>query len=236
VVEQYLDGIELSVFVMTDGSHYKILPEAKDYKRIGEGDTGLNTGGMGSISPVPFADTVFMQKVEERIIIPTIEGLKKENIPYKGFIFIGLMNCNGEPYVIEYNCRMGDPETESVMPRIKSDLVDLLSGVAEGNLNEKELIITDKIAATVFMASGGYPGEYLKNKTITGIENVRDSIVFHAGTYLDNDDIKTSGGRVLAVTSLQDDLFHALQQATADASRIYFDGMHFRKDIGFDLL
>jgi len=236
VVEQFLQGIELSVFVMTDGANYKILPEAKDYKRIGEGDTGLNTGGMGSVSPVPFADKAFMQKVEERIIIPTIEGLKQENIPYKGFIFIGLMSCNGEPYVIEYNCRMGDPETESVMPRIKSDFVDLLSGVAEGNLNEKELIISDKIAATVMMVSGGYPGEYLKNRTITGIENVHGSLVFHAGTYLDNETIKTSGGRVLAVTSLQDNLFNALQQATADASRIYFDGMYFRKDIGFDLL
>ena len=236
VVEQFLQGIELSVFVMTDGTHYKILPEAKDYKRIGEGDTGLNTGGMGSVSPVPFADARFMQKVEERIIIPTVEGLKKENIPYKGFIFIGLMNCDGEPMVIEYNCRMGDPETESVMPRITSDFVDLLTGVAEGNLDEKELIISAKIAATVVMVAGGYPGEYLKHKTITGIENVRDSQVFHAGTYLDGEAIKTSGGRVLAVTSLQDDLFTALQQATADAARIYYDGMYFRKDIGFDLL
>jgi phosphoribosylamine--glycine ligase len=236
VVEQFLQGIELSVFVLTDGTHYKILPEAKDYKRIGEGDTGLNTGGMGSVSPVPFADAAFMKKVEERIIIPTVEGLKKENIPYKGFIFIGLMNCYGEPYVIEYNCRMGDPETESVMPRITSDFVDLLEGVANGNLNEKELQISNKIAATVMMVSGGYPGEYLKDRTITGIENVRDSLVFHAGTYLDNENVKTSGGRVLAVTSLQDDLFAALQQATADASRIYYDGMYFRKDIGFDLL
>ncbi len=236
VVEQFLQGIELSVFVMTDGTHYKILPEAKDYKRIGEGDTGLNTGGMGSISPVPFADAAFMQKVEDRIIIPTVDGLKNENISYKGFIFIGLMNCEGEPWVIEYNCRMGDPETESVMPRIESDLVDLLIGVAEGNLNEKELIISDKIAATVMMVSGGYPGEYLKNKTITGIENVRGSQVFHAGTYLDNETVKTSGGRVLAITSLQDNMFVALQQATADAARIYFDGMYFRKDIGFDLL
>ena len=236
VVEQFLQGIELSVFVMTDGTHYKILPEAKDYKRIGEGDTGLNTGGMGSVSPVPFADAAFMQKVEERIIIPTVEGLKKENIPYKGFIFIGLMNCEGEPWVIEYNCRMGDPETESVMPRIVSDLVDLLTGIAEGNLNEKELIISNKIAATVMMVAGGYPGEYLKHKTITGIENVRGSQVFHAGTYLENETIKTSGGRVLAITSLQDDMFAALQQATADAARIYFDGMYFRKDIGFDLL
>jgi phosphoribosylamine---glycine ligase len=236
VVEQFLQGIELSVFVMTDGTNYKILPEAKDYKRIGEGDTGLNTGGMGSVSPVSFADATFMQKVEERIVIPTVEGLKQEKIPYKGFIFIGLMNCDGEPYVIEYNCRMGDPETESVMPRIESDFVDLLSGVADGNLNEKELVISDKIAATVFMVSGGYPGEYLKNKTITGIENVRGSQVFHAGTYLDGETVKTSGGRVLAITSLQDNLFAALQQATADASRIYFDGMYFRKDIGFDLL
>ena len=177
-----------------------------------------------------------MKKVEDRIIIPTVEGLKKENIPYKGFIFIGLMNCSGEPWVIEYNCRMGDPETESVMPRIKSDLVDLLQGVADGNLNEKELVISDQIAATVMMVAGGYPGEYLKHKTITGIENVRGSQVFHAGTYLDNGAVKTSGGRVLAVTSLQDNMFAALQQATADAARIYFDGMNFRKDIGFDLL
>jgi phosphoribosylamine---glycine ligase len=236
VVEQFLQGIELSVFVMSDGTHYKVLPEAKDYKRIGEGDTGLNTGGMGSVSPVPFADAAFIQKVEERVIIPTVNGLKKENIPYKGFIFIGLMNCNGEPWVIEYNCRMGDPETESVMRRIDSDFVDLLSGVAEGNLNEKELIISPKTAATVVMVAGGYPGEYLKDKVITGIENVHGSEVFHAGTYLDGEDIKTSGGRVLAVTSLQNDMFTALQQATADAARIYYDAMYFRKDIGFDLL
>ncbi len=236
VIEQFLQGIELSVFVMTDGTNYKVLPEAKDYKRIGEGDTGLNTGGMGSVSPVPFADAEFMQKITDRVIIPTVEGLKKENIPYKGFIFIGLMNCDGEPYVIEYNCRMGDPETESVMPRIESDFVDLLLGVAEGNLDEKELIISDKIAATVMMVSGGYPGEYLKNKVITGIENIRDSQVFHAGTSMQGEDIITTGGRVIAITSLQDNLFNALQQATADASRIYYDGMFFRKDIGFDLL
>lgn len=236
VVEAYLEGIELSVFVMTDGEHYKVLPEAKDYKRIGEGDIGLNTGGMGSISPVPFADAAFMRKVEERIIIPTVEGLKKDNIPYKGFIFIGLMNCGGEPYVIEYNCRMGDPETESVMPRIESDLVELLKGVADRNLDEKELVISPKIAATVMMVSGGYPGEYLKNKTVTGIENVRESRVFHAGTYLDGEAVKTSGGRVIAVTTLQDNMFSALQQATADAARIYFDGMYFRRDIGFDLV
>jgi phosphoribosylamine--glycine ligase len=236
VVEQFLTGIELSVFVMTDGNSYKILPEAKDYKRIGEGDTGLNTGGMGSISPVPFADAAYMKKVEERVIIPTVEGLKKDGIPYKGFIFIGLMNSDGEPWVIEYNCRMGDPETESVMRRIDSDFVELLSGVAEGNLDEKEIIISPKTAATVVMVAGGYPGEYLKNKVITGTENVRDSIVFHAGTSMDGEDVITTGGRVLAITTVQDDMFSALQQATADASRIYYDGMYFRKDIGFDLL
>jgi phosphoribosylamine--glycine ligase len=236
VIEQFLQGIELSVFVMTDGKNYKILPEAKDYKRIGEGDTGLNTGGMGSVSPVPFADKAFMKKVEEHVIIPTVEGLQKENIDYKGFIFIGLMNCEGEPYVIEYNCRMGDPETESVMLRIESDFVDLLIGVAEGNLDEKELKISDKVAATVMMVSGGYPGDYLKNKVITGTENVHESKVFHAGTSTDGDNVITSGGRVIAVSTLQDNLFNALQQATADASRIYFDGMYFRRDIGFDLL
>jgi phosphoribosylamine--glycine ligase len=236
VVEQFLQGIELSVFVLTDGNNYKILPSAKDYKRIGEGDTGLNTGGMGSVSPVPFADAEFIKKVEDRVIIPTIEGLKSEGIPYKGFIFIGLMNCGGDPYMIEYNCRMGDPETESVLPRIESDFVELLLGVAEGNLNEKELILSNKVAATVVCVAGGYPGEYLKNKVIAGIENVRDSHVFHAGTSLLNDEVITTGGRVLAITSLQDNLFDALQQATADASRIYYDGVYFRKDIGFDLI
>ncbi|PAW92950.1 phosphoribosylamine--glycine ligase [Mucilaginibacter sp. MD40] len=236
VVEQFLQGIELSVFVMTDGNSYKILPEAKDYKRIGEGDTGLNTGGMGSISPVPFADEAFMQKVEQKVIIPTIEGLKKEGIPYKGFIFIGLMNTHGEPWVIEYNCRMGDPETESVMLRIESDFIDLLQGVAEGNLHEKELVISPKTAATVVCVAGGYPGEYLKNKTITGMENVRDSHVFHAGTTQVGDEVQATGGRVLAISSLQDNMFNALQQATADAARIYYDGIYFRKDIGFDLL
>jgi phosphoribosylamine--glycine ligase len=236
VIEQFLQGIELSVFVLTDGNSYKILPEAKDYKRIGEGDTGLNTGGMGSVSPVPFADATFMQKVEERVVIPTIEGLKKDNIPYKGFVFIGLMNCDGEPYVIEYNCRMGDPETESVLPRIESDLVDLLLGVAQENLATKEIKIADKVAATVVCVAGGYPGEYLKGKTITGIENVRGSMVFQAGTTAEGKEVKASGGRVLAVTSLQDNMFNALQQATLDASRIYYDGMYFRRDIGFDLV
>jgi phosphoribosylamine--glycine ligase len=177
-----------------------------------------------------------MKKVTDRVIIPTVNGLKKENIPYKGFIFIGLMNCNGDPYVIEYNCRMGDPETESVMLRIESDFVDLLLGVAEGNLNEKELIISDKTAATVVCVAGGYPGEYLRNKVITGMENVHESKVFHAGTSMHGDDVITTGGRVLAVSTLQDNMFNALQQATADASRIYYDGLYFRKDIGFDLL
>ncbi|PJJ79891.1 phosphoribosylamine--glycine ligase [Mucilaginibacter auburnensis] len=237
VVEQFLRGIELSVFVLTDGDNYKILPSAKDYKRIGEGDTGLNTGGMGSISPVPFADETFIKKVEDRVIIPTIEGLKKDGIPYKGFIFIGLMNCDGDPYMIEYNCRMGDPETESVMLRIETDLVELLQGVADGNLNEKELSISDKVAVTVVCVAGGYPGEYLKNKVISGIENVRGSQVFHAGTSFNADgEVITTGGRVLAITTLQDNLFNALQQATADASRIYYDGVYFRKDIGFDLI
>lgn len=236
VIEQFLQGIELSVFVLTDGNNYKILPEAKDYKRIGEGDTGLNTGGMGSVSPVPFADAAFMQKVEERVVIPTVNGLKKEGIPYKGFIFIGLMNMHGEPWVIEYNCRMGDPETESVMPRIESDFVDLLQGVAEGNLHEKELTISPKTAATVVMVAGGYPGEYLKGQVITGLDNMRGSQIFHAGTAQQGDDVIATGGRVLAVTSLQDNMFAALQQATADAARIYYDGMNFRKDIGFDLL
>ncbi|WP_419802504.1 phosphoribosylamine--glycine ligase [Mucilaginibacter sp.] len=236
VVEEFLQGIELSVFVLTDGKNYKILPEAKDYKRIGEGDTGLNTGGMGSVSPVPFADATFMAKVEERIVKPTMQGLQNANIPYVGFIFIGLMNCGGEPYVIEYNCRMGDPETESVLPRIENDLVEILQATASGNLDQINLKISDQIAATVMMVAGGYPGEYLKNRTITGIENVRGSMVFQAGTKLENGEIKTVGGRVLAITSLQDTMFNALQQATLDAARIYFDGMQFRKDIGFDLI
>lgn len=240
VVEEFLTGIELSVFVLTDGKSYKILPSAKDYKRIGEGDTGLNTGGMGSVSPVPFADAEFMSKVEERVIIPTIEGLKKDNIPYKGFIFIGLMaaeSANGkEPYVIEYNVRMGDPETESVIPRIESDLIELLLGVANENLDEKELKISPKVAATVMIVAGGYPGEYVKGKAIAGIENLRNSVAFHAGTELDNGVVKTNGGRVIAITSLQDTLFDAVQNAIADAGRIYFDGKYYRPDIGADLM
>lgn len=240
VIEEFLSGIELSVFVLTDGKSYKILPEAKDYKRIGEGDTGLNTGGMGSVSPVPFADAAFMKKVEERIIIPTIEGLKKDNILYKGFIFIGLMASESgdgkDPYVIEYNVRMGDPETESVIPRIESDLVELFKGVAEENLAEKELKISPKIAATIMIVAGGYPGEYLKGKAITGMENLRHSTAFHAGTELENGIVKSNGGRVMAITSLQDNIFDAVQSATADAGRIYFDGRYFRADIGADLM
>jgi phosphoribosylamine--glycine ligase len=236
VIEEFLKGIELSVFVVTDGQNYVILPEAKDYKRIGEGDSGLNTGGMGSISPVHFADASFLKKVEDLVIIPTINGLKQEGIHYKGFIFIGLMNDNGEPSVVEYNCRMGDPETESVLPRIESDFLELLMAVADEKVNTYKLEISPKTAATIMLVSPGYPGDYIKGKTIAGLENIKDSIVFHAGTILENDSVKTNGGRVLAVTSLQNDLFSALQQATADAGRIYYDGVYFRRDIGFDLL
>ena len=236
VVEEFLKGIELSVFVLTDGENYKVLPSAKDYKRIGEGDTGLNTGGMGSVSPVPFADQAFLDKVEQRIIKPTVDGLKKDNIPYKGFIFIGLMNVGGDPYVIEYNVRMGDPETESVLVRIESDLVDLLEGVAKGDLDKRSYTVTDKTAATVMIVSGGYPGVYETGKVISNIENVKESIVFHAGTKSENGEVLTAGGRVLAVTALEDDLFSALQQATADAGRIFFQGKYFRTDIGFDLI
>ncbi len=236
VVEEFLKGIELSVFVLTDGNSYKVLPSAKDYKRIGEGDTGLNTGGMGSISPVPFADETFLNKVEERIIRPTVEGLKKDGIPYKGFIFIGLMNVEGEPYVIEYNVRMGDPETESVLPRIESDLLDLLEGVAQGNLDQRSYTVPPKTAVTVMLVAGGYPGDYESGKEIANIENVKESIVFQAGTKELDGKIVTAGGRVIAVTTLQDSLFEALQQATADAGRIYFEGKYFRRDIGFDLI
>jgi len=236
VIEEFLNGIELSVFVLTDGHTYKILPEAKDYKRVGEGDTGLNTGGMGSISPVPFADEAFMKKVENDIIKPTIGGLKIDQIHYKGFIFIGLMNIDGEPYVIEYNVRMGDPETESVIPRIESDFLDLLLGVAQGNLAEKELKISPKTAATVMLVASGYPGEYIKGNPSAGLDNIRDSHIFHAGTISDGSEIKTAGGRVLAVTSVQDTMFDAVQQAVADAGRVYYDGRYFRTDIGFDLL
>lgn len=236
VIEEFLTGIELSVFVLSDGQNYVILPEAKDYKRIGQGDTGLNTGGMGSVSPVPFADAVFLDKIKVNIIQPTIDGLIKDKIDYTGFIFFGLIKVGDDPYVIEYNCRMGDPETESVIPRIESDLVELFNACAERKLGNYELKISDKKAATVMIVAGGYPGAYEKGKAITGIENMRSSYAFHAGTMSEGGVVKTNGGRVLAVTSVQDSQFEALQSATADAARIYFDGKYFREDIGFDLM
>ena len=235
VIEEFLDGIELSVFVITDGDSYKILPSAKDYKRIGEGDTGLNTGGMGAISPVPFADRFYIEKVEREIIKPTVEGLKKDNIEYKGFIFIGLINVKGEPKVIEYNVRMGDPETEVVIPRIKSDLLNLLKGIGDGTFSEKDLNITDEAATTVLLVSGGYPEAYEKGKEISGIEQVEESIVFHAGTKNDNGTIKTNGGRVIALTSFGETMEDALEKSFSSAEKISFEGKYYRKDIGFDL-
>ncbi|MDC3305820.1 phosphoribosylamine--glycine ligase [Flavobacteriales bacterium] len=235
VIEEFLDGIELSVFVITDGDSYKILPSAKDYKRIGEGDTGLNTGGMGAISPVPFADRFYIEKVEREIIKPTVEGLKKDNIEYKGFIFIGLINVKGEPKVIEYNVRMGDPETEVVIPRIKSDLLNLLKGIGDGTFSEKDLNITDEAATTVMLVSGGYPEAYEKGKEISRIEQVEESIVFHAGTKNDNGTIKTNGGRVIALTSFGETMEDALEKSFSSAEKISFEGKYYRKDIGFDL-
>ncbi len=236
VVEEFLDGIELSVFVLTDGVNYKILPSAKDYKRIGEGDKGLNTGGMGAISPVPFADQDFLDKVEERVVKPTVNGLQKDGIDYRGFIFIGFMNVKGNPFVIEYNVRMGDPETEVVLPRIESDLLDLFEGVAHQNLEEKGFSVTNQTATTVMLVSGGYPESYEKGKTISGIEEVDGSIVFHAGTKVDNDKVVTSGGRVMAITSFGDSIEEALEKSYHNIDKIHFDKMNYRKDIGFDLV
>lgn len=236
VIEEFLKGIELSVFVLTDGINYKILPSAKDYKRIGEGDKGLNTGGMGAISPVPFADDAFLKKVEDLIVKPTVDGLRKDGIDYRGFIFIGLMNDNGNPSVVEYNVRMGDPETEVVLPRIESDLLDLFEGVANQNLGEKSFSITSKTATTVMLVSGGYPEAYEKNKEINGLENINESIVFHAGTSLKEDKVLTNGGRVMTITSFGENIQEALDKSYSSIKKIHFDKMNFRKDIGFDLL
>ncbi|MDB9723957.1 phosphoribosylamine--glycine ligase [Polaribacter sp.] len=236
VIEEFLKGIELSVFVLTDGKSYKILPSAKDYKRIGEGDQGLNTGGMGAISPVPFADKAFLAKVEELVVKPTIAGLQKDGIDFRGFIFIGLMNDNGNPSVVEYNVRMGDPETEVVLPRIASDLLELFEGVAHQNLHEKSFAVLDKTATTVMLVAGGYPGAYEKNKEITGFENIDEAIVFHAGTAIAGGKVVTNGGRVMAITALGDTIEEALEKSYRSIDKIHFNQMNYRKDIGFDLV
>lgn len=236
VIEEFLEGIELSVFVLTDGKNYKILPSAKDYKRIGEGDTGLNTGGMGAVSPVPFADKFFIQRVEDQIVKPTIKGLQEENITYQGFIFIGLMNVNGDPKVIEYNVRMGDPETEVVIPRIQSDLLNLFKGIADGMFTEKDFYVREDVATTVMLVSGGYPESYEKGYEMHGLEEVENSILFHAGTKSIDDKIVTNGGRVIAVTSFGRDMESALSKSFENAERIAFDDKYYRKDIGADLL
>ncbi len=234
VIEQFLSGIELSVFAFTDGANYVLLPEAKDYKRIGEGDTGLNTGGMGAISPVPFADRGFMEKVISRIVEPTVNGLKAENITYQGIIFFGLISVAGEPYVIEYNCRMGDPETEVVMPRLENDLVDLILKMQEGRLNEVTVQHSKQAACTVMLVSGGYPGDYAKGKVMTGLEKTSGSLLFHAGTAVKGDDVVTSGGRVLAVTSYGDNIKSALAKSYENAAKVNYEGVYYRKDIGWE--
>ncbi|WP_298305040.1 phosphoribosylamine--glycine ligase [Flavobacterium sp.] len=236
VIEEFLDGIELSCFVLTDGKNYKILPTAKDYKRIGEGDTGLNTGGMGAVSPVPFADAVLLEKIETRIVKPTIAGLQSDGIEYKGFVFIGLINVKGEPIVIEYNVRMGDPETEVVIPRLKSDLVELFQAVGNQTLNEVSLEIDERSATTIMVVSGGYPEDYGKGFEISGLENIQDSIVFHAGTKLKNGKVVTNGGRVIAITSFGESFQEAIKKSYQNIDKLHFDKMYFRKDIGFDLL
>jgi phosphoribosylamine--glycine ligase len=236
VIEEFLHGIELSVFVLTDGKSYKILPAAKDYKRIGIGDTGLNTGGMGAVSPVPFADEAFIKKVEENVVKPTIDGLNKDGIDYRGFIFIGLMNCNGQPYVIEYNCRMGDPETEVVIPRIKSDLLDLLVGVADQTLESHTFETLAQIATTVVTVSGGYPGSFEKGKLVSHLNETKDALVFHSGTTLKDEQVVTNGGRVFAITSFGKTIKEAVEKSFAAANKISYDGKYFRTDIGNDLL
>lgn len=235
VIEEYLKGIELSVFALTDGRSYKILGSAKDYKRIGEGDTGLNTGGMGAVSPVPFANEEFNRKVEERVVRPTIEGLQKDGIDYKGFVFFGLMNVGGDPYVIEYNVRMGDPETEVVMPRLKTDILSLFEAMAKGELEQAAFELDDRFCTTVMLVSQGYPGDYEKGKEITGVLDVKGSIVFHAGTKLADGKVVTNGGRVIAVSSFGKTMREALAQSYENVAKIHFDGMNFRRDIGFDL-